>query len=111
MMAQARRLKSLPRQRLILGTYIYKNEHSLSFESFINNLNKIFFILSKSEQPYTLVQKVNKICENKNTSNTNLQSAMTVIKMIPYLKTPINEYFTKAANALAEQVAIIFPNE
>ena len=35
---------------------------------------------------------------------------MTVIKMNPDLKTPINEYFTKAANALAKQVAIIFPN-
>ena len=48
--------------------------------------------------------------ENINTSNTTLQAAMTVIKMNPYLKTPINEYFTKAANALAEYVAIIFPN-
>ena len=45
-----------------------------------------------------------------NTSNTTLQTAMTVIKMNPYLKTPINEYFTKAANALAEQVAIFSPN-
>ena len=48
--------------------------------------------------------------EKMNTSNTTLQAAMTVIKMNPDLKTPINEYFTKAANALAEQVAIIFPN-
>ena len=45
-----------------------------------------------------------------NISNTTLQDAMTVIKMNPDLKTPIDEYFTKAANALAEQVAIIFPN-
>ena len=30
--------------------------------------------------------------------------------MNPDLKTPINEYFTKVENALAEQVAIIFPN-
>ena len=45
-----------------------------------------------------------------NNSNTTLHDDMTVIKMNPYLKTPINEYFTKAENALAEQVAIIFPN-
>ena len=50
------------------------------------------------------------MCEKMNTSNTNLQAAMTVIKMIPDLSIPINEYFTKAANVLAEQVAIIFPN-
>ena len=50
------------------------------------------------------------MCEKMNTSNITLQAAMTVIKINPDLKTPINEYFTKAANALAEQVAIIFPN-
>ena len=43
------------------------------------------------------------------TSNTTLQSSMTVIKMNPDLKTHINEYFTKAENALGEQVDIIFP--
>ena len=89
----------------------YKNEHSLSFEYFINKLNNSFFIFSESEQPYTPVHKLNKMCENMNNSNTNLQAAMTVIKMNPDLKTPINEYFTKAENALSEQVAIIFPNE
>ena len=50
------------------------------------------------------------MCEKMNTSNTTLKAAMTVIKMKPDLKTPTNEYFTKAENALAEQVAIIFPN-
>ena len=50
------------------------------------------------------------MCDKMNTSNTNLQAPMTVIKMNPYLKTPISEYFAKAANALAEKVAIIFPN-
>ena len=110
MIAQARRLKSLPMQRRILRTYIYKNEHSLSFEFFINNLNEIFFIFYASEKPYTPVQKVNKMCEKMNTSNSTLQAAMTVIKTNPDLKTTINEYFTKAENTLAEQVAIIFPN-
>ena len=102
--------KKLAKTEVDLKNLHYKNEHSLSFESFINKLNEIFFILSESEQPYTPVQKVKKMCENTNTSNTTLQAAMKFIKMNPDLKTPINEYFTKAANALAEQVAIIFPN-
>ena len=51
------------------------------------------------------------MCEKMNTSDKNLQAAMTVIKMNPDLKTPIREYFKRAANALAEQVAIVFPNE
>ena len=50
----------------------YKNEHSLSFKSFINKLNKIFCIFSESEEPYTPVQKANKMCEKMNTSNTTL---------------------------------------
>ena len=50
------------------------------------------------------------MCERMNTSNTTLQSAKTVIKMNPDIKTTINEYFAKAANALAEQVDTIFPN-
>ena len=50
------------------------------------------------------------MCEKMNTSNTNLQAAITVIIMNPDLKTPINEYFAKAVNALAKQVVIIFPN-
>ena len=93
-----------------LKNLYYNNEHSLSFESFINKLNKIFFIFYESEQPYTPVQKVKKMCQNMNTFNTTLQAATKVIKMNPDLKTPINEYFTKAENALAEQVDIIFPN-
>ena len=50
------------------------------------------------------------MCEKMNTSNTTLQAAMTVIKMNPYIKNTINEYLTKAANALVDQVVIIFPN-
>ena len=50
------------------------------------------------------------MCENMNNSNTTLQAATTVIKTNPDLKTPIEEYFTRAENALAEQVSIIFPN-
>ena len=50
------------------------------------------------------------MCEKMNTSNKTLQDAMTVIKINPNIKTPINEYFTKAATALINQVAIIFPN-
>ena len=45
-----------------------------------------------------------------NTSNTTFQAATTVIRINPDIKTPIDEYFIQAANALAEQVAIIFPN-
>ena len=78
-----------------LKNLYYKNEHSLSFESFINKLNKIFFVFSESEQPYTPVQKMNKMCEKMNTSNTTLQAPMIVIKMNPDIKTPINEYFQR----------------
>ena len=101
--------KQLSKSEANIKNLHYNNEHSLSFESFVNKLNEIFFIFSESEQPYTPVQKVKKMCEKMNTSNTTLQAAMTVIKMNPDLKTPINEYFTKTANTLAEQVAIISP--
>ena len=64
--------KKLAKAEADLKNLHYKNEHSLSFEYFINKLNEIFFIFSESEQPYTPVQKVNKICESMNTSNTTL---------------------------------------
>ena len=102
--------KKLAKAEADLKNLHLKTEHSLSFESFINNLNEIFFIFSESEQPYTSVEKVKKMCEKINTSNKTLQAVTTVIKMNPDFKTPINEYFTKAANALAKQVAIIFYN-
>ena len=87
--------KNLAKTEADLKNLYYKNEHSLYFEAFINKLNKIFFIWYESKQPYNLVKKVNKMCEK------TIQAATTVIKMNPYLKTPINEYFTKASNALA----------
>ena len=72
--------KKLAKVEADLKNLHYKSEHSLSFEFFMNNLNEIFFIFSESEQPYTPVQKVNKVCEKMNTSNTTLQATMTAIK-------------------------------
>ena len=83
--------KKISKAEADLKNLHYKNEHSLSFESFIIKLNDIFFIFSESEQPYTPVQKVNKMCEKMNTSNTTLQAATKVIKMNPNLKTPSHQ--------------------
>ena len=52
--------KNLAKAETDIRNLHYKNEHSLSFESFINKLNNISFIFYESEQPYTPVQKVKK---------------------------------------------------
>ena len=62
--------KNLAKAEADLKKLHYKNEHSLSFESFINKLNEIFFIFSETEQPYNPVHNVNKMGERMNTSNT-----------------------------------------
>ena len=54
--------KKLAKAEADLQNLHYNNDHSFPFESFINKLNEIFFIFSESEQPYTPVQKVNKMC-------------------------------------------------
>ena len=102
--------KKLAKAEADLKTIHYRNEQSMTFESYVNKLHEIYFIFAEAQQPLTHEQKVKTMCEKISTSNTRLETAMTVIKMDQALKTPPEKYFVKAANSLAEQVAIIFPN-
>jgi hypothetical protein len=76
----------------------------------VNKLNEIYFVFAEAQQPLTHDQKVKTMCEKITTSSTKLETAITVIKMDQTLKYPPEDYFVKAANSLAEQIAIIFPN-
>jgi hypothetical protein len=102
--------KKLARAEAELKTIHYRNEQSMTFEHYVNKLNEIFFVFAEAKQPLTHDQKVRYLCEKISTSNTKLETAMTVIKMDQSLKVPPEDYFVKAANSLAEQIAIIFPN-
>jgi hypothetical protein len=102
--------KKLAKAEAALRTIHYRNEQSMTFESYVNKLNEIYFVFAESLQPLTAEQKVWILCEKITTSNTKLETAMTVIKMDETLKLPAEEYFVKAANKLAEQIVVIFPN-
>jgi hypothetical protein len=69
-----------------------------------------YFIFAESLRPLTTEQKVWILCEKITTTNTKLETTMTVIKMDETLKLPAEEYFVKAANKLAEQIVVISPN-
>jgi hypothetical protein len=102
--------KKLAKAEADLKTIHYRNEQSMTFEAYVNKLNEIYFVFAESLQPLTSEQKVKTLCEKITTNNTKLETAMTVIKMDETLKNPPAEYFTKAANKLAEQIAVLFPN-
>jgi hypothetical protein len=102
--------KKLARAEAELKTIHYRNEQSMTFETYVNKLNEIYFVFAEAQQPLTHEQKVKTMCEKISTSSTKLETAITVIKMDQTLKTPPEEYFVKAANSLAEQIAVIFPN-
>lgn len=102
--------KNLAKAEAELKTIHYKGEQSFSFEGYINKLNEIYFAFAEAKQPIFEDQKVKYMCEKINSSNQRLQTAVTVIKMDNSLRLPPDQYFVQAANRLAEQVAIIFPN-
>jgi hypothetical protein len=102
--------KKLARSEAELKTIHYRNEQGMTFESYVNKLNELFFVFAEAKQPLTPDQKVKHLCDKINTSNTKLETAMTVIKMEVALKVPPEEYFVKAANSLAEQIVTIFPH-
>jgi hypothetical protein len=73
--------KRLAKAEAELQTIHYRNEQSMTFESYVNKLNEIYFIFVESLQPLTAEQKVWIHFEKITTSNTKLETAMTVIKM------------------------------
>ena len=69
-------------------------------------------MFGKAKQPVYEEQKVSYMLDNINTSNVELQAAVTLIRMddnIKDLPTP-EGYFIRAANKMAEQIAVIFPS-
>jgi hypothetical protein len=102
--------KKLAKSEAELKNIHYRNEQSMTFENYVNKLNAIFFVFAEAHQPLTPDQKVKHLCDKMTTSNTRLETLMTVIKMDASLKVPPEDYFVKAANTLAKQIATIFPN-
>jgi hypothetical protein len=94
--------KKLTKAEAELRTIHYRNEQSMTFESYVNKLNEIYFVFAESLQPLTAEQKVRILCEKITTTKTKLETAMMVIKMDETLKLPAEKYFVKAANKLAE---------
>ena len=80
--------KKLAKAEAELKTIHYRNEQSMTFENYVNKLNEIFFVFDEAKQPLTHDQKVRYLCEKISTSNTKLETAMTVIKMVQSLKSP-----------------------
>jgi hypothetical protein len=51
--------KKLGKAEAELNTIHYHNEQSMTFKSYVNKLNDIFFVFAEANQPLTLDQKVN----------------------------------------------------
>ena len=104
--------RQLAKAKADLKVIHYKNEQSLPFETYIHKLNEVFFVFGKAKQPVYEEQKVGYMLDNINTSNVELQAAVTLIRMddnIKDLPTP-EGYFIRAANKMAEQIAVISPS-